>query len=1188
MKPFTATLFLAFWTCLTAVTAVRATQAPFLAGSYGSSNQHPHDSDASDHQQSPVVLATSDKFATPLDVLIASPHHRILTRLLQRTRLIPTLLRLIEFDDGSGLTIVAPTDDALHAQASSEDGGSGKGIWSRSIKLLQDSDRTLTWGLDSKDIAAPQADNIQEEVRQQLLHHILNFTLPYATITNLTGDKTIDIPDLVTSSRSHRPLPLTIPHMHSTLHFPSRRILREPSRPGPIPQPPQGPTHPGDEGDGGLLGGEGQKVRMIWRWADDDKQGGDSQASFNESRGSIWLGVDAKGRGGVQALQERRTPHGIVISVDGVLPLPPLFATVVRTHPALATLSDILDDEILHTLSVTAHSTFFLPSGASFDKVPDLAASYLLRNISLEEQREAWTVVEWDRTKLIGWHVTGRGLVDENGQWGQVAYSERLRGATDDQGQGSLTTILGGPLHFSYNASDPNRGLRVGEHKIVEEDILVENGVIHITNSLLLPYPSALALNVEKTLLALNASRFVNMMKKAGLEHYLLVGSEEQDDTLPRDSGEDQDQRWTFIVPSDETLHDWFTENPDVARWWRRIEDGELNSDGSATGIAMLDEASQTKKPTLSVLKNLLKYHIVPDNIMPHNLTDGGLVATELRNWRLKDGRQRIVTTVSEPRGKTSKDREGNGDVAFGDANVIADPVIVEGSNSSAIIYLVSKLLAPPDNPIQTAVGASLDLSTFVAAVFSAELDKPIKKAPGVTYLVPNNAAFSSLGLVMPYLLLPNEQSRSELRRVVEYHAIDQIVYVEDFASGERRYPTLEGSSIWAGKDKNGTIEVRRQSHLDGDGKLADDRASGRPAKIRAKDLLTSTGVLHEIDQVELPKDLDLTSGKLLKGAKCDTFRDLVIKAGYGFILNGTTPDEDDLLLSFKEDHAGSLKNGKKKRDKKHKRRRRLFDDNSQSYILLAPTDAAFAKINLTYYLTDKEALKKLVQLHILPSPPAEDEENIKFADLHVNGEQKRLPLGLRDGWSLPSLLDKSLGGQSAYGKIAFRDVGLRSSGLKTRTQEDAEDEDDDDRHEEGDLGWMLGISGSRGASSVVADEKTMEKNRRKDRHSARALNFGRESLAVRKSNFSLRQKTSDDDKVSQRRSIGGVLTIDSVLLPYEPNWFHRWGWIVLTVLFGLFKGSIFSFAIYKWWKGSYSKKKRDNDMGEAMAGEEE
>lgn len=47
-------------------------------------------------------------------------------------------------------------------------------------------------------------------------------------------------------------------------------------------------------------------------------------------------------------------------------------------------------------------------------------------------------------------------------------------------------------------------------------------------------------------------------------------------------------------------------------------------------------------------------------------------IGRKQRDWRLKEGRQRIVVAVDDSH--PGAEREGNGDVGFGDANVIADP----------------------------------------------------------------------------------------------------------------------------------------------------------------------------------------------------------------------------------------------------------------------------------------------------------------------------------------------------------------------------------------------------------------------------------------------------------------------------------------------------------------------------------
>lgn len=881
--------------------------------------------------------------------------------------------------------------------------------------------------------------------------------------------------------------------------------------------------------------------------------------------------------------------------------------------------------------------------------------SYLLRNTSREEQRDdAWKVVGWDRTKVLGWHITGRGLRGDEGQWGVVGYAERLRGALgDNDGVLNMTTVLGGPLHLRLEKagdeedSEASGDIRVGDSaRIVEEDILCENGVVHIVDSLLLPQPSALSLNVEKTLLALNASRFVGMMRKAGLEkEYLLVGgSKDQRDDDDDDSDAVQERKpdrrspqWTIVAPTDEALQHWLAAHPEKAQWWRRFEEQPtLSDDGDED-----DEDGSAR----SKLVDLLRYHVIPGIVRPENLTDGGLVPTDLRSWRLKEGRQRIVTAVTSTKSsaREGKEPKGNGDVAFGDANVIADPVEVMGhaedgrddkdgdddkppsAPPAALIYLVSSLLTPPDNPVQTAVSASLSLSTFIAAVFSAELDKAIKRAPGVTYLIPNNEAFSNLGaMVMKYLLLNAKESREALTQVVEYHSIDQVVYVDDLLSsqnGLKKFPTLEGSTIFAGraKDSDGKayIEVRRDDGSEHSGnRTLLHRPPIRNARVKAKDLLTDTGVLHEIDTVELPPDLDLTSDKLLRGAKCDTFRDLVVRAGYGFVLNGTQPPDES-------DEAEKLsllrKTPRQRHGKKHSRRHRFFRDPARSHVLLAPTDEAFTRVNLSYYYADAEKLKELVQLHIVPSPDAEDDDNWKAAEEQRNGGEDdavvpsmtrwALPLGLRDGWNAPSLLDRATGGKSRYGRVAFRYVGASKAKGWGRNDDDEDDDDndgDDDDDDEGpQMGWQLGILGSRGAPATKSGA---------GKHSARILDFGRESRrlyapdndddddsaqASFKKKKRRRKPREGDEEGAPMRALGGVLLLNSVLVPYEPNWFHRWGWILLTVLLSLAAASLLAVGAWRSWvtrtggkgrrKGrSASRGAEGGEEGEAMEGEEE
>lgn len=138
---------------------------------------------------SAILLAPLVAFAsqTPLhvtsttlvDLLSADPDYTQLLRVLQRTRLIPTLNRL------NSSTFFAPTNDAIHRYS----------LWSEYLTFPEDA----------------LGDNIHEQVRQTLLYHMLNYTLE-----SFPPESTIDT--------------------YNTLHFP--RISPSPPSKNPPPAPP--------------------------------------------------------------------------------------------------------------------------------------------------------------------------------------------------------------------------------------------------------------------------------------------------------------------------------------------------------------------------------------------------------------------------------------------------------------------------------------------------------------------------------------------------------------------------------------------------------------------------------------------------------------------------------------------------------------------------------------------------------------------------------------------------------------------------------------------------------------------------------------------------------------------------------------------------------------------------------------
>lgn len=186
--------------------------------------------------QSPLNSPADTLTTTLVDKLSKDPDYTTLLRLLQRARLIPTLNRL------NGSTFFAPTNDAIHRHAS--------------LSLIS----SLT------------GDNVNEQLRQELFYHLLNYTVV------LPKDNHI----LVTK----------------TLHFP-HDYLEPPSR-DPPPSPPWLPI------PGGSLGGESQRLRVASR------------------NGHLHVGVDAFGKGGAKVIKAPvDAGNGLLVGIDRVLPPPP-------------------------------------------------------------------------------------------------------------------------------------------------------------------------------------------------------------------------------------------------------------------------------------------------------------------------------------------------------------------------------------------------------------------------------------------------------------------------------------------------------------------------------------------------------------------------------------------------------------------------------------------------------------------------------------------------------------------------------------------------------------------------------------------------------------------------------------------------------------------------------------------------
>lgn len=457
--------------------------------------------------------------------------------------------------------------------------------------------------------------------------------------------------------------------------------------------------------------------------------------------------------------------------------------------------------------------------------------------------------------------------------------------------------------------------------------------------------------------------------------------------------------------------------------------------------------------------------------------------------------------------------------------------LLVETGNS--IVYLISTLLEPPSDVIQTAV-SDLSLSTFVASTFAAGLDKFVKRSPSKTYLAPQNKAFEELGLVMSYLLLPD--AKPDLKKLIRYHMVDEVVYLNDFQLGNGSLKTVAGEGLYwnrTWRNESSPANVTNAISVYGTEYKVGDPSMLLPAngddtrgKLVSGDMLTSTGALHSIDRVLLSANIDITLGKLVAGAKISTMADLLIRAKMEWVLAGR-PAGDSRKLGSK-DSVSMMRN------KTH--------DLLPAYTLLCPTDHAFSKINLTYYRTNEAALVNLLKLHLIPS------DRITPSDA-ISSPQSGKPLALDEGIVYPTLHSAD----SAYGDLVVRNI--------------IDDE------------WIVGVKDARGQSQ--------------DHNAGRIVSWGRATPRwMQRSDFG----TAGDASGLEASLVnatwngimtlgGGVVVIDNVLLPYEPSWFFRWGRLAAILGFaGLLTLGLIALGVW-FWK---VRRSSDEPKYEALEGEEE
>ena len=271
-----------------------------------------------------------------------------------------------------------------------------------------------------------------------------------------------------------------------------------------------------------------------------------------------------------------------------------------------------------------------------------------------------------------------------------------------------------------------------------------------------------------------------------------------------------------------------------------------LSSPGPFTVFAPTDDAFAALPAGLvdalllpenkATLAKILTYHVVSGEVFAADVTDGDVATVE--------GQTVALSTADG--------------VTVNGANVI----IADVAASNGVIHAIDAVLLPPDvdaaallapaeaeAPVETdapaeeeaaEVGTIVDVAvsngsfqTLVAAVIAADLAETLSGEGPFTVFAPTDDAFAALpaGLV-DALLLP--ENKATLAKILTYHVVSGEVFAADVTDGD--VATVEGQTVALSTADGVTVNG---------------------ANVIIADVAASNGVIHAIDAVLLPPDVD-------------------------------------------------------------------------------------------------------------------------------------------------------------------------------------------------------------------------------------------------------------------------------------------------------------------------------------------
>jgi uncharacterized surface protein with fasciclin (FAS1) repeats len=236
-----------------------------------------------------------------------------------------------------------------------------------------------------------------------------------------------------------------------------------------------------------------------------------------------------------------------------------------------------------------------------------------------------------------------------------------------------------------------------------------------------------------------------------------------------------------------------------------------------------------------------------------------------------------------------------------------ANVVIADIQTLNGVVHVLDAVILPPNATVADVVINSDVHEILEGAVIAADLAVALSDLAGTfTVFAPTDDAFAAFDAATLAILTDNVDTK--LRRALLYHVLGAEVLSSDLSDGQTA-TTLFGQDITVTIDAMGGVKINN-------------------ANVIIADIQTLNGVVHVLDAVILPPNV--------------TVADVVINS----------PDHTTLEAAvIAAQLAGAL------------------SDLSANYTVFAPTDDAFAPVDVATLLADPTGdLQKILQYHVLAS----------------------------------------------------------------------------------------------------------------------------------------------------------------------------------------------------------------------------